>query len=68
MRRIDKREPKVKDLNELEICVSELKDVDLEEVGEIDEHIVARLLLSAGYIETHSDDVHILSPRREAML
>jgi hypothetical protein len=40
----------------------------LEEVREIDEHIVTRLLLSACDIETDSDDVEALPPFRKLVL
>jgi hypothetical protein len=40
----------------------------LEEVREIDEHIVARLLLPACNIETDSDNVEALPPFRKLVL
>jgi hypothetical protein len=41
--------------------VSEFKDIDLEQVGKVDEHVVAGFLLSAGDVETDGDDVHALA-------
>lgn len=42
--------------------------VHLEEVREINEHIVTRLLLPTCYIEADSDDVEALPPFRKLVL
>lgn len=43
----------------------ERRSIYLKEVGEIDEHIVARLFLSTGDIETDRYDVEAFAPFRE---
>ena len=41
--------------------MAELEDVDLEEVGEVDEHVGFGLFLAAGDVETYGDDVEALT-------
>ena len=43
-------------------------DAYLEEIREVDEHVVPRLLLSASNIEADGDDVHALATLCELVL
>lgn len=52
-------------MDELEVGVTELEDIDLEEVGEIDEHVRLRFFLSTCDVEAHCDDVETFPAFRE---